>query len=926
MVSRLIISEKPQVAQKIAQALSEGRAVKKLFHSVAYFEFLSGKDKVFVSPAVGHIYSLRQKKKVAGYPVFDIEWAPSYESGGEADYTKKYLDAIATLAKGVDEVINACDYDIEGSLIGGNIIRFACNGKKPFRMHFSTLTQEDLKEAYGHLEPLDTPQIDAGEARHMLDWFWGINSSRALMQAIRVGGTFRIMSIGRVQGPALAVLAQREKEISAFVPTDYWEISAKIKEVEFGHEKERFVEEKEAQAVFQDAKSAKDALIEKVEREKFSTPAPFPFDLTTLQVEAHSAFGFEPSRTLALAQKLYEAAVISYPRTSSQKLPAKLGMEKIISALQKNPAYSRFAKILLESKRFTANEGKKEDAAHPAIHPTGQFSESIGVEERKLYDLIARRFLATFAKDALREKSKVSARLSGQGFKAQGIATIDEGWFEFYKPYLKLEDKTLPEFKEKAKEKVQGISIEKKQTQPPKRYTAASLIKKLESENLGTKATRAEIIETLKKRGYMDGKSFAVTPLGMAVFEALDKNVSEITSAELTRSFEEEMDEIQEGKIKKEKVIKEGKEALEKILLKFKQKEADIGKSLAGALHETRRAQSELGACNLCKTDGRENGTLVVKKSKFGQLIGCSNYPDCKVVFSLPKFALVQPEGSACEICGTPKVRLISKGRRPQVICPNPKCSSKENSAQEENDYSQKEEQLDFGDCIVCKQSGRTGRLSVKKSIYGRFLGCSSYPACRALYSLPKDATAIPLNEACPKCGAPKIKLLQADGASTSRCANLKCETNASLPNAKIQISLGPCKACKDAGNRGGVLVVKKSRFGQLAGCSKYPECKALYSLPRDAAVTPNATQCEICGEPVIKLAENNETKTRCVNPKCESNANAGSSAKKREKQEEKQEPEIKTKAIQQKGGIEENNATDGAAKKPAKKPRKTAK
>ncbi len=677
MPSQLIVTEKPRVAEKVAAALSDGKAKRVMMHGVSVFELSRGGTKIIVSPAVGHVYTLRAKQKGSGYPVFDIEWVPSSEEGEDSAFTKKYLDAIKSACKGADEVVNACDYDIEGSLIGGNIIRFACKGKPAKRMHFSTLTSDDLVSAYESLEPLDEPQINAGEARHILDWYWGINSSRALMQSIRAAGSFRIMSIGRVQGPTLAILAHREKEISAFVSTPYWELFSQLKGVAFKHEQDRFLQEEEAKNALADCKNSKDAVVQKVERQKFKQKAPVPFDLTSLQIEAHSVLGIDPSKTLKIAQSLYESALISYPRTSSQKLPAKLGLAKIISSLAKNQAYEKLAKQLIEKNLVVPNEGAKEDAAHPAIHPTGTMPSGLAPEEHKLYDLVARRFLSCFAPDALREKVKVSAKISSQTFAATGATTLEKGWFEFYEPYLRFDEEPLPLFSDGEQCKVEKLDLLQKQTQPPKRFTAASLIKKLESENLGTKATRAEVIETLKRRGYFDGKSFEVTPLGMAVFEALHKNVSEVISEQLTRKFEEKMDGIQSGEFTKEHVIEDGRLVLSKILEKFKQKELEIGKGLAGALRETRREQSVLGPCRLCKQEGREGGELVVRKSRFGLFVGCAKYPACKAVFPLPKQALIEPLGTMCEKCGTPQVRVVRKGRRPFLMCVDPKCVTK---------------------------------------------------------------------------------------------------------------------------------------------------------------------------------------------------------------------------------------------------------
>jgi len=408
MAVQLIITEKPRVAEKLAAALSAGKAsAKRSKPGVSYYEFKSGPSTVLVAPAVGHVYTLAQKEKKSGDPVFDIEWVESASADEKADYTKKYLSTIKELAKKADVLVNACDWDVEGSLIGGNILRFAGKGKPAKRMLFSTLTAEDLQAAYENISPLDTPQIDAGEARHVLDWYWGINCSRALMQAIRSAGIFKILSVGRVQGPTLKILAKRELEIAEFKSEPFWQLFAFLKKAKFTHEKDRFFSEAEADAAYADAKSAKEAVVESAEKKKHDLLPPVPFDLTSLQVEAYRLFKYAPTQTLAIAQDLYEEALISYPRTSSQKLSAKLGLEKIISKLANQEQYLAFCRQLQQQKRFVPREGLKEDKAHPAIHPTGLAPGKLSAQQQKVYDLVVRRFLAVFGQPAKRESNKI---------------------------------------------------------------------------------------------------------------------------------------------------------------------------------------------------------------------------------------------------------------------------------------------------------------------------------------------------------------------------------------------------------------------------------------------------------------------------------------------------------------------------------------
>jgi DNA topoisomerase I len=672
---KLVICEKPKVAEKIAYAIGKGKASRKSLNGVPYYEVERDGAHIIVVSAVGHLYTLRQAEGTGGYPVYNIEWAPSYEVDRDADYTKKYVDAIKLLSPGADEYICACDYDIEGSLIGYNAMRFACGSEAGSRMKFSALTSEDLEDAYLERGKLDVENALAGEARHILDWFYGINLSRALMASIRSAGASykQTMSIGRVQGPALAILAKKEKEIMAFVSRPYWELWCKAKDTRFDSVRRRFETKEEAAAAMN--ASAADGSVEKVERKEWLQAPPPPFDLTSLQVEAHRALGIPPARTLELAQTLYEASMISYPRTSSQKLPAKLNLKKIVESLSKNPAYEKTAKQQIAEGRFTPAEGKKEDPAHPAIHPTGVNGQA-GEKEMRLYDLIVKRFLACLGKPAKRETLKVSLLSGTEHYAASGSRTVEMGWFEAYAPYVKMDEVTLPAFSEGEKVAVSGFRADEKKTQPPRRYTAASIISELEKMNLGTKATRAAVIETLFKRGYLEGDSIRATPFGMAVYDLLARVAPEIMDEELTQSIEEEMEKIADGENEK-KAIEDGKRVLDAILKKFEGNEKDIGFGLLSGLRQKDFADSMLGKCVKC------GGDLRVIRSRAGKnFVGCSGYPDCKATYPLPQEAKIVPLGRACEKCGTPMVRVVRKGRKPFEMCIDPLCETKKSWGQ----------------------------------------------------------------------------------------------------------------------------------------------------------------------------------------------------------------------------------------------------
>ncbi|MCX6767259.1 MAG: DNA topoisomerase I [Candidatus Micrarchaeota archaeon] len=673
MAGTLVIAEKPQAAQRIAAALADD-GVKQVKKRGAYWlEAKRGEETIYVVPAVGHLFGLKAKEKGGGYPVWDVEWKPSWETSKYSEFSKKYLQNLEEVAKKASRFVVATDWDLEGSLIGFNILRFVCNTVSSQRMKFSTLTADELRDAFLNPLEMDRTNALAGETRHVLDWLWGINFSRALMHAIKSAGAFRIMSIGRVQGPVLALLAQREKEIAAFTPVPFWQLFALVDGTRFLHVQKDFWKKEEAEQAL--AACKKQGTVKSVTRKKYQQQPPTPYDLTTLQVDAYRCFGFVPAQTMKIAQSLYEAAVISYPRTASQKLPEKLNLKKIIQSLEKNPAYSELAGQLVKGKRFKPREGSKEDEAHPAIHPTGQKPGKMGDQEAKLYDLVTKRFLACFADAATRESQRVEMMFGTQLFFATGSVTVEEGWLKFFQPYVKTEESELPQFTEGEKAVAEKIWMEDKQTQPPSRYSPASIVKEMEERGLGTKATRAEIVETLYSRDYItDNRSMKVTDFGMAVHDALMNSCPDIMGEELTHSIEKELEAVQESKKTEEEVIASGRGVLGALLEKFKEREKEVGAVLLKQLNVTQRKASILGKCVKCG-----EGDIVIKKSKFGYFAACNKYPACKTTYPFPHNASIIATGKACEKCGTPVITVRRAGRRPFRMCLDTRCETKAN-------------------------------------------------------------------------------------------------------------------------------------------------------------------------------------------------------------------------------------------------------
>lgn len=726
----LIIAEKPSAARKIATFLSTGKVETVKEGKVSYFKLEHKGNPIVVVSAAGHLYSLAEDTKTQGYPVFDIKWFPLYEINKEMKHTKQFLEVIKKLAKNASDFVIACDYDTEGEVIGYNILRFACGQKDAKRMKFSTLTKPEIVSAFENAMPtLDWGQANAGLARHMIDWLYGINLSRALMSSIKKAGIYKVMSIGRVQGPTLKLVVDREEQIKNFKPKKYWELfvvgEINKQEIKAQHTNGRFDEENKAKEVYNKVLN-KNGIVSQVKKSSKKVLPPYPFDLTTLQTEAYAAFRFSPKKTLELAQQLYLSSYISYPRTSSQKLPSSINFKAILNNLSSVKDYSSWAKELLKNQKLKPHNGKKDDPAHPAIYPTGIIPKNLNNDLMKLYDLIVRRFLATFSEPAVRETLSVKIDINGEPFAFSATRTTEKGWFEIYEKYLRLDEDLFIEIKEGDAFLNKKTLLEEKETKPPKRFTQSSLIKEMEKHNLGTKATRAQIIDTLYQRGYIINDPIEATDFGIATVKVLEKYSPKIVDFKLTGHLEEQMDLIRETKKKADELIDESKEVLKQVLSDFKQKENDIGKELKQSFIETNKKANSFGPCPQCK-----EGTLVLRDGKFGKFLACSRYPECKFTLSLPKNANIKPTDNVCDACGYPLVKIRYGKKKAVIACINPNCPKKNKSEEEQNILK---EEAKSKKCPKCGAS-----LVLRKGPHGYFFGCSNYPKCNYLEPLAEN-------------------------------------------------------------------------------------------------------------------------------------------------------------------------------------------
>jgi len=680
----LIVTEKPDAASRIAIALDEdGKPRKTISNGVPYYHAYRN-GNIVVVPALGHLYTITSKQKGHSYPVFDYQWVPRYQAERGASRIRTWLKVIAQLAENAENFVDACDFDIEGSVIGYTILKYACGGKEKTakRMRYSTLTKEELQESYGQLLPtLDYSIIEAGLTRHEVDWLYGINLSRVLTQAAKKSsGQFVTLSTGRVQGPTLRFLQAREKTINSFVPTPYWTLAAKVSidqttvEVEYEKSLETM---SEANAILASCK-IKEGHVKTVNVEEFLQNPPIPFDLTALQSEAYRIFKYTPMRTSNILQHLYMTALISYPRTSSQKLPPSIGYKNILKKLSKNGVYAKHTTDLLTKPSLKPNEGRKFDPAHPAIYPTGSLPEKpLDAAEGNIFDLVVKRFFAVFGEPAIEQRIKVTVSINGNHFHIEATRTLSEGWRRFYAPYAQTKEGVLPPLTEGKSVRVKRVVLSDHYTKPPARYNPRSLLLKMEKEEIGTKATRAATMQTLYDRKYIDGKdSLVISDVGFEVVEALAKYCPTIVSTQMTKKLEQEMEAIQQGQETKQKVLQDAIETLKVVVSELKDNESAIGAQLSVALQKARLEECAIGACPKC-----QDGQLVVLRSKKSgkRFVGCTNYFNgkCTTSFPLPQTGVIKPLTTACKGCGSPIIAVYHKGRLPWRLCLNPTCPSK---------------------------------------------------------------------------------------------------------------------------------------------------------------------------------------------------------------------------------------------------------
>ena len=751
---KLIITEKANAARRISTILSNGKSSSKTSGGVTVLSFNYAGDDYNVVSLRGHIIELDYPQEYndwsASSPV-DLVYAPQVKTVR----VKSILTAIKQLMSVSDEIIIATDFDREGELIGMETVKCAeADMSKVKRARFSALTKGEVEAAFADLTLPDERLAAAAEARQIIDLSWGAVLTRLIsLSSGQVGKSF--MSVGRVQSPTLKLLVDRNEEIEKFVPVPYWKVTGKFGMLAFegSHTSNPFWNKEEADAIFEKCSGAKTGKVVKYEMTRKEEYKPAPFDTTQMQVEANK-IGIPPATAMKLAEDLYTAGYISYPRTENTEYPRSLGLKNVLEKLRDSD-FKKEAEEILAQESIIPSRGKRRTTDHPPIYPTaGVKSDKLKGDKWKLYELIVRRFLATVATNAEAEVSDVELDVSGEIFKAAGHKTIKEGWKKYYKKYMTNKDTYIPALEVGKEVDIRSMNIIDEETKPPYRYNQGSLIQEMDRLNLGTKSTRHDIISKLFSRNYVQGNHMIPTASGIALTKSLEKHGGNITEPEMTAQLETDMLKISNGESTLEGVVKESQSMLYDAAKKISDNSSAIGDEIKSAL----RSQQFIGNCPKC------GNSMIIKRSKNGNFIGCNGYPDCSCAYPLPKGALIQTTESVCDVCGLPQLKIIRKGMPPQVSCIDPKCTSNTSKTY-------------LGKCPACGE----GYIRILYSKAGkRFAGCSNWPKCNQTYPLRPKGSITPTDEPCPVCGAPIISF-----GNYSECINMECESRKRKPVAE---------------------------------------------------------------------------------------------------------------------------------------------
>ena len=683
---------------------------------------------------------------------------------------KDIIRSLKNLAKKADSIVIATDFDREGELIGADALSCCreVNATAPVsRARYSAFTKQEIQGAFDHLVAMDDDLASAGASRQDIDLIWGAVLTRYLT-LVKFAGYGNVRSSGRVQTPTLALICEREKERLAFVPEDYWVIhgdfdaDAQVGETPLdgpgcfsaGHATARFKDQNAAYAVMDAVRDHRSAQVETVEKRKRTVPAPIPFNTTALMAAA-SAEGLSPARTMRIAESLYMDGYISYPRVDNTVYPASLDLAEVVRTISGNPAYAPTCKAILAKGSIHATRGKKETTDHPPIYPTAKATpDDLPAAEYKLYNLIARRFLATLSEPAVVEGTRVTLEVADERFVARGDVLVKPGFRAIY-PYGLKKDEQLPALEEGQVIAFNGAECVQKQTEPPARYSQGKLIQEMEKLGLGTKSTRHAIIERLYNVSYIQNDPIEPTQLGMAVVDALGKFAPHITGSAMTAELEERMDRIAEGEISREDVVLTSRDLLAHELSELMPHSEEVKEALADAV----AADAYIGKCPKCGKDLQ----LKASQKTRSMFIGCSGWPECDVTFPLPSGKIESVE-ELCPTCGMPQVKVTAFRSKPRIVCIDPACPTNQ------------EPEVVVGTCPTCAAMGKESKLIARRNprTLKRSITCENFDECQTRYPLPQYGKLSATDEVCEHCGAPLV-VVTTNRGPWKLCPNFDC-------------------------------------------------------------------------------------------------------------------------------------------------------
>ncbi len=675
----------------------------------------------------GHVRDL--SKFALGIKIDETGFTPNYVV--DKDH-KELVKQIIELSKKASTTYIATDEDREGEAIGYHVACLIGGKLESYpRIVFHEITQNAILNALKTPRKIDMSKVNAQQARRFLDRIVGFKLSSLISSKITKG-----LSAGRVQSAALKLVIDREREIKAFKPLTYFTLDAYFEPnleaqlISYKGNKlkaQELIDEKKAQEIKNELEK-ESYIISSIVKKSKKSPTPPPFMTSTLQQSASSLLGFSPTKTMSIAQKLYEGVttpqgvmgVITYMRTDSLNI-AKEALEEARNKILKD-----YGKDYLPPKaKVYSSKNKNAQEAHEAIRPTSIILEPnalkdyLKLEELKLYTLIYKRFLASQMQDALFESQSVVVACEKGEFKASGRKLLFDGYYKILGNDDK--DKLLPNLKENDPIKLEKLESNAHVTEPPARYSEASLIKVLESLGIGRPSTYAPTISLLQNRDYIKVEKKQISALESAfkVIEILEKHFEEIVDSKFSASLEEELDNIAQNKADYQQVLKD-------FYYPFMDKiEAGKKNIISQKVHE-KTGQS----CPKC------GGELVKKNSRYGEFIACNNYPKCKYIKQTEN-ANNEAKQELCEKCGGEMVQKFSRNGA-FLACNNyPECK---NTKSLKNTPNAKE----TIEGVKCPECG--GDIALKRSKKGSFYGCNNYPKCHFL------SNHKPINKRCEKC------------------------------------------------------------------------------------------------------------------------------------------------------------------------------